>query len=445
MREASNTNYCLVVKSDRGPLALVSEEGSLNLPVVVLESVTWLAEQVAELNGQLMERHGLNCTLLRRLENVDDTNLLLMEWHPGSPDPEVDVVWVDPDRVDLPLPPEQLQMVEKWRHSSSDDVVPWEQPGWMKEAVLWLLKHFNGVHHPQLTSLAQIKAGWGMSTLLLVGTTGADYYFKAGTRQGIDEWKLMRLLHQEFPELVPAPLIVEEQRGWMVVCRIDHTDFDPLDYDGLGTAMRAYARIQLGCAHWTNDSRPPGLRVRDASWLRAHVDAFFTTDRVPGEFSALKSQLDPGELARLEKSWRQDIEALETTTLPLTLNQEDLHFDNLLDTGKGPVLIDWADCAMAHPFFSFHRIHSLWGEDLKETERLAREHVTRAYLEVFRHLADDDQLQKEVGITDRLKKLYHAFRWQEMAQDHLTHSWWGKRCRDNAVSNLQVAVNQVAA
>ena len=100
-----------------------------------------------------MDLHGLNCTLLCWLEKCEDSNLLVMEWHPGSAAEEIDVVWVDPNRNDLPLPREQLQMVNKWRQAPPESPVPWENPGWMKEVVLWLLKIFDGVHHPQLTNL----------------------------------------------------------------------------------------------------------------------------------------------------------------------------------------------------------------------------------------------------------------------------------------------------
>ena len=49
-----------------------------------------------------MDEFGLNCTVLRWLERCEDHNLVVMEWHPGSPTPEIDVEWVDdPDKADI--------------------------------------------------------------------------------------------------------------------------------------------------------------------------------------------------------------------------------------------------------------------------------------------------------------------------------------------------------
>jgi hypothetical protein len=445
MDEETTTNYCIVTKSASGPVALVGGEDSRLLPVVTLTSDIWPPEQAAEINGQLMDHHGLNCTLLRWLENRGDTNILVTEWHPGSNVVEIDVEWMDPRSDDLPLPPEQLEMIRNWLRSSSGNLVPWERPGWMKEVVFWLLRIFNGVNRPGLTNLAQVKAGWGMSTLLLIETSEADYYFKAGTRLGIEEWRLLKRLHGKFPGRIPDPLVVNEQNNWMVLRKIDHMPYPPRDFDGLCGAFRAYAEIQLGCAEWRLTGEVPGLRVKDAAWMRSRADAFISADRVPEVFSELKSALGDTELAALTAAWRRDIEGLAAAKLPLTLNNEDLHFQNILNTAGGPVLIDWADCVMTHPFFSLHRILALWGVELSEDERQEREEVHRAYLDVFRRLVDEDQLRHEVAITERLWKLYQAFRWQNMAETHRDGSRWGEICRRNAIRDMTAAVQQALA
>ena len=437
------TQYCIVIKSASGPIALVRKDGRLQLPVVVLPDSAWPPDESAEINGQLMDEHGLNCTLLCWLEKQQDSNLILLEWHPGSAVPEVGVEWVDPFSDGIPLTPEHVPMVRRWLESSPDGLAPWEKPSWMQEVVIWLMGVFNGVDHPQLTNLAQIKAGWGMSTVLLIETTGADYYFKASNRQGIDEWRLTKVLHDRFPDRVPNPIRVDEQRGWMITRAIEHTPLAPMDYHGLGETFRTYADIQLGCGDLIETGGAPGLRVRDANWLENNLDGFFCDHQGHEEYESIKSNLDTSQLAKLKKTWLQHIEALKMSTIPMGLVQEDLHFDNILNTTNGPVIIDWADCAMAHPLFSYHRILRLWGRELSDTDRLERAHVTQAYLDAFSHLAEDKQLHHEVELIRPLYRLYNAFHWQELALERGGRANWGVRCSENVMAFMQAAIDEV--
>ena len=95
MEQSTTAIYCVVIQSGVGPLALIRKDNTYRLPVIHLPDECWLPANAAKLNGDLMDEFGLNCTLLRWLEQYEDYYLVIMEWHPGSPLPEIDVEWVD--------------------------------------------------------------------------------------------------------------------------------------------------------------------------------------------------------------------------------------------------------------------------------------------------------------------------------------------------------------
>ena len=444
MDQSTTTIYCVVIQSGVGPLALIRKDNTYQLPVINLPDSFWLPAHAANLNADLMDEFGLNCTLLRWLEQCEDHNLVVMEWHPGSPLPEIDVEWVDPGRNDLPLPPAQLQMVRKWQESSSDGLVPWEKPGWMQNTVLSIIKVFDGQRIPQVTSLAQFKAAWGLSTLLLIGTSGSEFYFKAGTRQGVEEWRITQLLHQRFPQYVSNPLLVDEQNGWMITRHIENREFSSLDHDRMCEAFRAYAEIQLNCEDFSGSDGLTGLAVRDAPWFREHLESLFSVTSCPAEFAGPVSRLNDLQLARLRETWLRQVEILEASSLPVGFNQEDLHLDNILNTQNGPVFIDWADCARSHPFFSMHRALRLWNGDDPDKVELEKQIVTEAYLGAVSHLATSDQLSIEFDLTKRLSLLYQALRCLEISREQKSDSPWGKHCFNRAARYMEDAMSEIS-
>lgn len=434
--------HCIVVRSGADAIALLGQQNSPCLPSVSLPRDAWPPDEAAAINAQLIQRHGLNCTMLSWLGTENDEHLLVMEWHPGGPEPK-DCSWLNIESAQSVLAADQARCLEKWQGLDQQLQMPWERPGWMDQVISWLMRLFDGRQFPRLTNLAQIKAAWGMSSVLLIETTGGRFYFKAGACQGVEESKLVSILHERFPRNVHAPIAVNIENGWMVTREIENEPFAAGDFDGLSRAFQAYADIQLGCGDIHRSGVTPGIRMRGAFWLRVHLDAMFSPDRCPEEFTDQIVGLDATARDRLKDDWYPRLDLLNTSRLPLTLNQEDLHFDNILNTPDGPVFIDWADCAIAHPLFGLDRILALWGQHPSELEQQEKERVQEAYLDSFGHLADRDQLISEWELCRSLRMLYLAFHWQELARQNRNGSQWGQLCAANAVKFLQRAIDQV--
>lgn len=442
MQPETTANFCIVTKPDSRAIALSRKANGYRLPVVHLPKPCWLPGEIAELNSQMMGTFGLNCTTLRWLKRQPGCNLVQMEWHPGSRLPEIDIEWLDPISVSPLLPAEQLQMVSDWQQSSTKSLLPWEQPGWMRRTVLMLIRIFDGVNHPRITNLSQFKAGWGISTLMLIETSGQAYFFKTGITQGVEEYAVTRFLHRKFPDYVRDLFMVDEREGWIISEEIRQTDSAGGDHASVETVFRIYAEIQLGCDEFMSSDDAAGLRVRDETWLRHNLERLFSENDCPREFRQAKSSLSAPQLDALREAWAGQIDQLAASRLPLTFNQEDLHFENVLNTSEGPVFIDWADCAKSHPFFSVHQTLNLWRYDNPTVFERDKEAVKAAYLDKFSHFADNATLRTEFELTGQLSPLYQAFRWQERSQDENQDSAWGSFCFDRSAQRMAKAIER---
>jgi hypothetical protein len=228
----------------------------------------------------------------------------------------------------------------------------------------------------------------------------------------------------------------------MITRKIETHEFNSFDHDSLRSAFRAYAEIQLACEDLVHSDFAGGLRVRHTAWLKDHLNALFSDDGCPAEFKEPKAQLGISVLADLRINWLRQIEALETSCLPMGFNQEDLHLENILNTPNGPMFIDWADCALSHPFFGVQRPFRLWRGEDPETIQVEKEIAKQAYLDAFSHLAGHDRLSREFEMTEQLSLLYDAFRCQEISREQKSDSPFGVYCFKRAERYMKDAIER---
>lgn len=437
-------NFCIVLKSADGPLALINKDGSLHLPVVTMNRRSWLPNHTFQVNRDLMDSYGLNCTLLRWLDSQPDHNLVVMEWHPGSDAVEQDVEWVHPDTDSGCLPATHRQMIERWKSSDPDGLMEWEKPGWMKNLALILIKVFNGRDFPKLLELSQFKAAWGMSTLLLIKTTDSDYFFKAGARHGLAECVLTRYLNSRFPENIPRPLMIDDARGWMLTRRIEGEPSEFSDPGLLDEVFRVYAKIQLECLDLFQNPIAENLKLRTTDWFKSHIERLFSTDQCYEEFRSQVSALDERQRDDLRQTWDSLADQVQAFRVPMLLSYEDFHRGNILLTDSGPVFIDWADCARAHPFFGLHQFLRLLGKEPTDALSRAKIAIRNAYVESFSQFASPGQLEAEFKLTDQLSLLYQSFRCVELSLVQKRDSPWGIHCFNRAGNYLRLAISAQA-
>lgn len=225
---------------------------------------------------------------------------------------------------------------------------PWARPGWFAGAAAWIAASLAGRGEALVAPVEQVRS-WSLSCVLRARTAAGAVYFKAATETDffVNEPAVMAALAARYPGQIPAPLAVDAARRWMLL-----DDFGP----PLGWAaplaaqealFRAHARLQIATA-------------RQPAWLLAIGCIDRRLDRLAAQIDPLLADLDglvgldAGEIARLRAlapGLKARCAALSACALPATLVHGDLHGGNAALRAGVPLVFDWTDACLAHPFF----------------------------------------------------------------------------------------------
>ncbi len=213
-----------------------------------------------------------------------------------------------------------------------------------------------------------------------MNTSAGQVYVKANAPGGAHEPALVRTLAAAWPDLVPAPLAVDEDRGWMLTAdcgeRMDaigwQTDHSLKVWE---TLLPRYAELQIAslehATRWLEIGVPDRRMSRLPSLIANLVDR--TSELTCTERKAMQARIP--ELATLG-------EELGRSPAHAALDHGDLHEANLLSAGDRLWVIDWADACVSHAFVTLRvtREHALGGLD-EETRARAFARLQAAYFE----------------------------------------------------------------
>ena len=243
-------------------------------------------------------------------------------------------------------------------------------------------------------------------------TSGERVWFKVNGGGTSYEPRLVALLGDLVPGLVPDVLAVDDERAWS------------LSRDA-GPTMRAVHPPDELWQHWES------LLARYAQaqlTLGAHAEAMLATGaphlaplQLVGQFRRLRDEmaalpperggLTPEQLAavdRLAPAYRAWCEELAASPVPESVNHDDLHSANVCwpaEDAAAARIIDWGDASVAHPFGTMlatlnsiaHHAGVFGEEGSVEDPRVLR--VRDAYLEPFTELADRASLVRWVWLA----------------------------------------------
>ena len=86
--------------------------------------------------------------------------------------------------------------------------------------------------------------------------------------------------------------------------------------------------------------------------------------------------------------------------------------ENIAVSANGPVLLDWSDVVVGHPFFACDRLlDACW------TDAARKEAVIAAYLSAFDAVADAEILRRSFDAVLFLRVVYEGVRWMDEIED----------------------------
>ena len=285
----------------------------------------------------------------------------------------------------------------------------WMRPGWRARAVRWAERRIDA----RAIRVIQLRAWEGSAVLRLVTGKGT-YYLKAVEPPCDHEPGLTRSLARQFPRAI-APVVAVDRRGRWLLTRAVQGPI--LRYrsrlSDWTRAAHTYGRLQRA----TLGSRTLAVvlhrRRRDLAWLVSQIDPLVRdTRRLAGGGRWRLTRAQIARLRRLAPLLHARCRALARLRIPVALDHGDLWGTNVVVGARGPVILDWEDAVIGHPFWAVfmlpwsHGFWERWGHRSAAAARLGD-----AYLAGWAGREGGDRYREAFRLSRALAPLHHAAIW----------------------------------
>ncbi len=414
--------YLLLLDRD-GRRTLVREGSGL---APSLRTAPVFYPEVEELVGRAREEFGLEVAILRCLEEGDANEgrpRLYSAVRVSEDDrPRAGFGWAALDELkfgeDATERLIRMARMEVERLSSStppESPVPWDSPTpWHRRAREWVEANVPPTADGSAWRMAQIRS-WSISSVWRLTSGGERLYFKASPRYFASEVAVTRDVASRFPEVSPGLVAVEPDEGWMIMEDLGDVTLSKTDSAELWReTMRTIARVQQGYA-----GRPAALEAMNLErrTLRDIVEslAYWLEDPSCSGLRMFQSENDAA-LARLRPSL-DEVSAmarqLDGLGLPPTLEHGDLDATNVFIRDGAPVLMDWSDACVSHPFFT----------PLTPAQARRYPQFVEAYLREWAGHGSPDGLRRGFAVAKPLAALESAFHYHRNIVPYLPYPY----------------------
>jgi hypothetical protein len=313
------------------------------------------------LQRAIRDRYQAEMTVLRWLSQARDytDNIIRGVWLLENHTPD----WVIPDGAQWVDQAElaRLELADEELHAAMEKALtnlvqpapsqrsPWMRPGWFAQAQSWMQAVLEAHGHRLIGVPEQFKQ-FNISSLLRAETDAGIFYMKVALDLALfgHEPKLMQELGALFPQQIPAPLVIDAERRWMI-----SADFGNMlrgtnpPYELLERMMQEYAALQIQTADMFDTLRQAGCHDRRLSVLSDQIDILLADDDCLIQLSPEEQQLWKASAPALKAL----CEKLASYAIPHTLVHGDFHAGNVALRGEDLLFFDWTDACIAHPFF----------------------------------------------------------------------------------------------
>ena len=229
----------------------------------------------------------------------------------------------------------------------------WQDESWLVDAQAWIDAALARAGLSRTGDVEQPHVQW-WSTALRVPTDDGVLWFKASQPDGAYEVPLTRLLAAEWPALTAEVVDGDDARGWLLTrdagVRFRDVDDGP-SLDLWEQLLPRYAEVQLALTSRLQELRDLGVPDHGLPLLAEQVERALDDPDVlhPGHPDGLTPDQRTAVVAGLPRMIERCRE-LASLGVPDSLQHDDLHDGNAFVRGGAPVLFDWGDAVVSHPF-----------------------------------------------------------------------------------------------
>jgi hypothetical protein len=334
----------------------------------------------SHIRAALAAQLGADCTVLHVAHVYVDPEtqrwrwaLIAVENHDPAWTPPDGARWTDAAALaDLPLAqPEQRAAILSWLVERAGDAIPaqrapWARPGWLNEITAWAAGELARNGRALTGPLEQVKT-WAISCLLRAPASGGTVYIKACPVLPLftNEPAFTARLAELYPRTVPRPLAVDPAWRWMLLDEFAGPLLKDAPRPAWDATIRAFAAMQRESVGQIDALLAAGCLDRRLDRLASAVPALLAAlDERDG--------LDPAEIAALRAAEGRLVALcaeLASYRVPPALLHGDLHENNIAIAATGPLIFDWSDACIAHPFLDLVTLLDPEGTPLAPDER----------------------------------------------------------------------------
>ena len=284
--------------------------------------------------------------------------------------------------------------------------LPWEDAEWQEAVDAWIDATLADIGLETIGPIDHFRQRpW--AALARVTTAAGDVYFKADAPSEAYEPALTQWLARARPGVVPEVLRIDADRGWLLTRDAGVSLFeqiaDPPDPTIWCEVLPLCAQLQLELLDSVDEFLALGVPdSRPAPLGEAYEDLLA---RWPTATSAPALSAITGLVEGLGD------------TIPASLAHEEFQDHNILLLDGSPVVIDWAEAVVEHPFCglvnTFRGLVDRWGFEAGD-QRLLR--LRDAYLEPWTVFAPTPDLVELFELAYPLGMLCRAFSWDRLLE-----------------------------
>ncbi|MGM7684041.1 phosphotransferase [Cytobacillus sp. Hm23] len=369
--------------------------------------------ETAQINHFFKSKYKLMTNVLRCYNETDrmriyEIELLDKEWF--SPN----MCWIN--RLNLEdvneLCKEDKLLLNDWNASFQPTNLPWFSHGWVDEIKQWFRKELSC----STFELKQIRS-WERSALFRVKLANNNYYFKAVPPIFSHEPILSQYLYQHHPSCVPSIHSVDSKRRWYIMQELTGPLLGKTNnmhhWQG---ALLKLAEIQKKSIENINKIkhmcpiRPISKVIQ--TYMRPSLNTLYNSNNISNEIYNQFIESIPAII--------NICDLLEQSHIPHAIDHGDFFGGNIIVHGNIPIIYDWSDCTLSHPFLSITTF-------LEEVEHFfSKEHATYLldlYLAEWRSYNSPEQLYNEYELIKLIAPVFYLTVYQTFIFPSFHDNW----------------------
>jgi hypothetical protein len=230
---------------------------------------------------------------------------------------------------------------------------PWYAPGWHDEMSAWIDERLADAGLRRHGPVCQVRS-WGRSALLRIETDRGRVWAKAVPAAFAHEVAVTGLLADVDPGLVPPLIAADVDAGRLLMAHVDGPSLaDVQDRTAWSATLARLAETQRVLAAERDRLAVAGVAAAPVETLAEAVPVLLA-DRAlmrVGEEGGLTEAAHARFLGHAD-SLTAACRALARSGIPDSLDHGDLAASQVIVGEMGPVILDWSDASITHPFLA---------------------------------------------------------------------------------------------